>query len=72
MVCASSGGFGTILGQQAWLPVLRTLGTQPWFAGRLMVSRAGTVFNETGEVVDEKVKVQLQEFLRGVVALVTS
>lgn len=36
---ASPGGFGTILSQEAWLPVLRTLGTQPWFGGRLMVSR---------------------------------
>lgn len=33
---ASPGGFGTILSQEAWLPVLRTLGTQPWFGGRLM------------------------------------
>jgi len=36
---ASPGGFGTILAQAAWLPVLRTLGTRPWFGGRLMVSR---------------------------------
>ena len=26
---ASPGGFGTILSQAAWLPVLRTLGTEP-------------------------------------------
>src|SRR6266852_7154050 len=37
---ASLGGFGTILAQDAWLPVLRTLGSRPWFGGRLMVSRA--------------------------------
>ncbi len=29
---ASPGGFGTILSQDAWLPVLRTLGTRPWLA----------------------------------------
>lgn len=64
---ASPGGFGTILAQNAWLPVLRTLGTRPWFGGRLMVSRAGQVFNEAGELVDEKTKVQLQQFLQGFV-----
>jgi len=65
---ASPGGFGTILAQNAWLPVLRTLGTRPWFGGRLMVSRAGSVFNEAGEMTDEKVKAQLQQFLQGYVA----
>jgi chromate reductase len=65
VIGASPGGFGTILAQDAWLPVLRTLGTRPWFGGRLMVSRAGGVFNEAGEMVDEKVKAQLQQYLQG-------
>jgi len=65
---ASPGGFGTILAQNAWLPVLRTLGTRPWFGGRLMVSRAGQVFNEAGAMVDEKMKAQLRKFLQGFVA----
>ena|SRR5215475_4242935 len=30
------------------LPVPRTLGTRPWFGGRLPVSRAGTDFDEAG------------------------
>ena len=64
---ASPGNFGTTLAQNAWLPVLRTLGTRPWFGGRLMVSRAGQVFNEAGEMVDEKMKGQLQQFLQGFV-----
>jgi chromate reductase, NAD(P)H dehydrogenase (quinone) len=68
VIGASPGGFGTILAQNAWLPVLRTLGTKPWFGGRLMVSRAGQVFNEAGEMVDEKMKAQLQQFLQGFVA----
>jgi chromate reductase len=61
---ASPGGFGTILAQNAWLPVLRTLGMEPWFGGRLMVSRAGKAFNENGELVDEQVRDQLREFNR--------
>jgi chromate reductase len=68
VIGASPGGFGTILAQNAWLPVLRTLGTKPWFGGRLMVSRAGQVFNAAGEMVDEKMKAQLQQFLQGFVA----
>src|SRR5260221_3398960 len=43
---ASPSGFGTILSQNAWLSVLRTLGTHTWFGGRLMVSRAQSVFDE--------------------------
>ena len=68
VIGASPGGFGTILAQNAWLPVLRTLGTKPWFGGRLMVSRAGQVFDESGQMVDEKMRAQLQQFMLGFVA----
>lgn len=70
VIGASPGGFGTILAQDAWWPILRTLGTRPWFGGRLMVSRAGQVFDAGGELADEKVKGQLQQFLQGFVAAV--
>jgi transposase len=40
----------TVLSQNAWLPVLRTLGTTPWHGGRLLVSRAGSVFDEAGRL----------------------
>ncbi len=65
---ASPGGFGTILSQNAWLPVLRTLGTDLWTGGRLMVSRAGSVFDEHGTITDERTKVQLRAFLEGFAA----
>jgi chromate reductase, NAD(P)H dehydrogenase (quinone) len=45
--------------------VLRTLGTRPWFGGRLLVSRAGSVFDASGAMTDEKMKAQLQQFLLG-------
>ena len=67
---ASPGGFGTILSQNAWLPVLRTLGTKPWFGSRLMVSRAQTVFDEQGKLKDDAVKKKLEEFLKGFVGFV--
>jgi NAD(P)H-dependent FMN reductase len=60
---ASPGNYGTILSQSAWLPVLRTLGMKPWFGGRMMVSRAGTVFDTTGQIVDEKVMQNLTTFV---------
>lgn len=68
IIGASPGGFGTILSQNAWLPVLRTLGMEPWFGGRLMVSRAGTVFDAQGVLVDDKVRGQLEQFMAGFVA----
>ena len=65
VIGASPGGFGTVMAQAHWLPVLRTLGMRPWFGGRLQVSRAHQVFNEAGEIVDEAVRAQLRDFLRG-------
>ncbi len=72
MIGASPGGFGTILSQNAWLSVLRTLKTRPWFGGRLMVSRAGKVFSETGELIDEATRDSLRNFLGGFVGFVDS
>ncbi|MEQ9447806.1 MAG: NADPH-dependent FMN reductase [Rhodospirillaceae bacterium] len=65
---ASPGGFGTVLGQNAWLPVLRTLGTRPWFGGRMMVSRAGAAFDKNGALTDETARKQLAQFMDGFVA----
>jgi NAD(P)H-dependent FMN reductase len=67
VIGASPGGFGTILAQNAWLPVLRTLGTRPWFGGRMQVSRAGNVFDATGELTDEAIRAQLRKYLAGFV-----
>jgi len=68
LIGASPGPFGTVQSQAAWLPVLRTLGTQPWFGGRLMVSRAATVFDESGALKDAAIEEQLRQFLAGYVA----
>ena len=65
VIGASPGGFGTILAQDAWWPVLRTLRTRTWFGGRLMVSRAGGVFDAQGALVDDKVRAQLRDFVAG-------
>ncbi|MCG7394044.1 NAD(P)H-dependent oxidoreductase [Microvirga sp. ACRRW] len=68
LIGASPGGFGTILSQNAWLPVLRTLGADLWSGGRLMVSRAQTVFNQDGTLADQKIEEQLKTYLEGFVA----
>ena len=68
IIGASPGGFGTILSQSAWLPVLRTLGATIWTGPRLAVSRAGTVFDDGGRLKDETVQQQLRQFLAGFVA----
>jgi NAD(P)H-dependent FMN reductase len=65
VIGASPGGFGTILAQNAWLPVLRTLGTRPWFGGRLLVSRASKVFDQSGDMADDAMQTQLRHFMRG-------
>jgi chromate reductase, NAD(P)H dehydrogenase (quinone) len=70
VIGASPGGFGTILSQNAWLPVLRTLGTRPWFGSKLMVSRAGNIFDDAGTLKDVATRKQLQEFLAGFVDFV--
>ena len=67
---ASPGGFGTILSQDAWLPVLHTLGVRQWHGARLMVSRAGAVFDGEGALTDEGIRGQLKGFLEGFVAFV--
>jgi chromate reductase, NAD(P)H dehydrogenase (quinone) len=65
VIGASPGGFGTLLSQTAWLPVLKTLGTAAYFGGRLQVSRADTVFDGEGNLVDERIRAQLTKYLAG-------
>lgn len=67
---ASPGNFGTLLSQEAWLPVMRTLGTRPWFGTKLMVSKAGSVFDADGKIVDEATEKRLRGFVEGFVAFV--
>jgi len=67
---ASPGGFGTTLSQVAWLPVLRTLQTRPWCGAKMLVSQADKVFNDKGELIDDKIKAQWQKYLHGFVEFV--
>lgn len=69
VVGVTPGGFGTILSQNAWLPVLRTLGTHPWFGRKLMVARANTLI-ENGTLDDAATRDRLAEFLADFVEFV--
>lgn len=66
---ATPGRGGTRMAQTAWLPILRTLGTSPWFGKQLYVGGAGQVF-DGGELVDDKVRELLTEYMAGFAAVV--
>lgn len=62
---ATPGNFGTAFSQYAWLPVLRTLGTQVWSGKLMWVSAALKKFDEKGNLTDEGVRTQLAKFMAG-------
>lgn len=65
VIGASPGGFGTMMAQDHWLPVLRTLKADFWAGGRLMVSRAGDLFDADGNLTDPASRQRLAAFLEG-------
>lgn len=65
IIGASPGGFGTILGQSAWLPVFRGLGARHYTGERLMISAAARVFGDEGTLQDESVRQRLEQFMLG-------
>ncbi|MEE2861946.1 MAG: NADPH-dependent FMN reductase [Pseudomonadota bacterium] len=72
VIGASPGSFGTAHAQSHWLPVLRMLNTRPWFEGRLMVSRAGSLFDDQGELTDDGTRHRLADFVAGFAASLTA
>ena len=72
LIGATPGGGGTRLAQNAWLPVLRTLGTHLWTGQQLYVARAGQVFDAKGRLVDDKIRQLLSELMSGFARFVSS
>ena len=64
VIGASPGGFGTLLSQTAWLPILRTLGTRQWSGGRLLVSHAAQLVDAQGQLADETTRRRLATFVQ--------
>jgi len=65
---ATPGQGGTLLSQAAWLPILRTLGVDPWFGGRMAVSGAGKIFDADGKLINEGTRERLKKFVEGFAA----
>jgi NAD(P)H-dependent FMN reductase len=65
VIGATPGRGGTAMAQAAWLPVLRTLGTQLYTGGRLQVGGAAKVFDEHGAIVDTAVGGLLATYMTG-------
>lgn len=72
VIGASPGGFGTILAQNAWLPVLRALKVRLWTGGRLMLSRAGEAFDEHGAPRAAAAGDRAAEFIRAFAAFASA
>jgi chromate reductase, NAD(P)H dehydrogenase (quinone) len=72
IIGATPGGGGTRLAQTAWLPVLRTLGTRPWFGKQLYVAGADKVFDADGKLVDATIERRLADYLVGFTAFVAT
>ncbi|KPK36460.1 MAG: NADPH-dependent FMN reductase [Gammaproteobacteria bacterium SG8_47] len=62
---ATPGGRGTVLSQTAWLPVLRALGTRPWFGSALYVAGAHKLFDAKGNLVDDPMRERLRKYVAG-------
>jgi chromate reductase, NAD(P)H dehydrogenase (quinone) len=65
LIGASPGGFGTILGQNACLPVLHALGMRPWYGARILASRAHNAIDASGAITDAALREQLRQFVLG-------
>ena len=63
----SPGNWGTILSQNAWLPVLHTLGAELWTSGRLMIPAAGKIFDAEGNLIDDATRERVAKFVAGFV-----
>jgi NAD(P)H-dependent FMN reductase len=68
VIGATPGGFGTVQSQDAMLSVLRAFGCDCWFGGRLMVSKAHTLFDADGQLPAGPLADQLKDFVAGFAA----
>jgi chromate reductase len=62
---ATPGGFGTVLSQNAWLPILKQLGVQLWSGGRIVMSHVPGLVDVSGTITDEATRKLVREFVRG-------
>ena len=63
VIGATPGGMGTAFSQTAWLPILRTLGTRPFFGKNLYISGAGKIFDAQGHLTDNELRERLRVYV---------
>ena len=63
LIGATPGGMGTTFSQTAWLPILRTLGTRPFFGKTLYVSGAAKVLDADGKLTDKDLRERLRVYM---------
>jgi chromate reductase len=71
-VIGAGGGGGTRLAQAAWLLVFRGLQLVPYFGKQVFVVSASKAFDADGNLIDEKARGALEEFMKGFGAFVAA
>ncbi|AKF03853.1 NADPH-dependent FMN reductase [Sandaracinus amylolyticus] len=71
VIGATPGMGGTRLSQNAWLPIIRVLGMDPYFGKSLYVAGAGKVFDAEGALVDATIRRLLTDYVAGFAAFVS-
>lgn len=72
LIGTTPGGMGTSFAQTAWLPILRTLGTRPFFGKTLYVSGATKVFDTEGRFTDKDLRERLRIYMEQFAAFVAA
>jgi NAD(P)H-dependent FMN reductase len=67
VIGASPSARGTVFAQIAWLPVLRVLGTRPWFGASVYIPNAAKAFDADGKLADDGDRERLRSYLHGLV-----
>jgi NAD(P)H-dependent FMN reductase len=70
VIGASPGAYGTVLSQTAWMQVLRSLRTRPYFGELLYVGNATKMFDASGRLVDDTIGRRLRAYLEGFVGFI--
>ncbi len=70
LIGATPGPGGTRLSQTAWLPVLRVLGTRPFFGRMVFIAGAGQVFDQDGTLKDDKTRELVRRYMAGLAEFV--
>ena len=63
LIGTTPGGMGTAFSQTAWLPILRTLNTRPFFGKILYISGASKIFDAQGRLTDNELRERVRAYV---------